>query len=57
MTFRQTKLYLALGSHLKVYTDSFQFSPAEVCSMLPAHVRESQSVGSLEHSIVNGMHN
>ncbi len=41
----KTKLYLALGSHLKVYTDSFQVSVAEAWNRLPAHVRESQSIG------------
>ncbi len=41
----KTKLYLAPGSHLKVYTDSFQFSYAEAWNRLPAHVRESQSIG------------
>ncbi len=41
----KTKLYLAPGSHLKVYTDSFQFSSAEAWSRLPAHVRENQSIG------------
>ncbi len=41
----KTKLYLAPGSHLKVYTDSFQFSAADAWNTLPAHVRESQSIG------------
>ncbi len=41
----KTKLYLAPGSHLKVYTDSFQFSSAEVWNRLSAYVRESQSIG------------
>ncbi len=41
----KTQLYLAPGSHLKVYTDSFQFSSAEAWSRLPAHVRENQSIG------------
>ncbi len=40
-------LYLALGSHLKVYTDTFQFSSAEAWNRLPAHVRKSQSIWCL----------
>ncbi len=41
----KTKLYLAPGSHLKVYTDGFQFSSAEAWNSLTDHVRESQSIG------------
>ncbi len=41
----KTKLYMSSGSHLKVCTDSFQFSSAEAWSRLPAHVRECQSLG------------
>ncbi len=40
----KTKLYLASGSHLKVYTDSFQFSSSDAWNRLPAHVRETQSI-------------
>ncbi len=41
----KTKLYLARGSHIKVYSDSFQFSSTEAWNRLPAHVRESQYIG------------
>ncbi len=44
----KAKLYLAPGSHLNVYTDSFQFSSDETWNRLPAHVRESQSIGVLK---------
>ncbi len=44
----KTKLYLAPGSHLKVYTDSFEFSSAEAWNKLPASVRESVSLGAFK---------
>ncbi len=37
----KTKIYLALGSHLNIYTDNFEFSAAEAWNKLPASVRES----------------
>ncbi len=44
----KTKLYLALGSHLKVYTDSFEFLAAESWKKRPASVRESISLGAFK---------
>ncbi len=44
----KTKLYLASGSHLKVYTDSFEFSAAEAWNKLAATVRESISLGAFK---------
>ncbi len=44
----KTKLYLAPGCHLKVYTDSFEFSAAEAWNKLPAIVRESISLGTFK---------
>ncbi len=44
----KTKLYLAPGSHLKVYTDSFEFSAAEAWNKLPASVRESNSLSAFK---------
>ncbi len=41
----KTNLYLASGSHLKVYADRFQFSSAEAWNRLPTHVMESQYIG------------
>ncbi len=38
------KLSLAPGSHLKVYTDSFQFSSAEAWNRSTAHVSENQLI-------------
>ncbi len=44
----KTKIYLAPGSHLKVYTDSFKFSAAEALNTIPASVRESISLGAFK---------
>ncbi len=44
----KTKLYLAPGSHLKVYTDSYEFSTAEAWNKLPASVREGISLGAFK---------
>ncbi len=44
----KTKLYLAPGSHLKIYTDSFEFSAAEAWTKLPVSVRESISLGAFK---------
>ncbi len=42
----KTKLYMVPGSHLKVYTDSFEFSAAEAWNKLPASVVENISLGA-----------
>ncbi len=46
----KTKLYLVPGSHLKVYTDSLEFSAAEALNKLPASVRERISLGTFKSS-------
>ncbi len=51
----KTMLYLAPGFHLKVYTDSFEFSAAEAWNKLQASVRESISLGALRVAISNGI--
>ncbi len=44
----KTKRYLTPGSHLKVYTDSFQILAAEAWNKLPASVVESFSLGAFK---------
>ncbi len=48
----KTKLYLAPGSHLKVYIDSFKFSAAEAWNKLPTSVRERFSCGAFKSGYV-----
>ncbi len=44
----KTKLYLAPGSQLKVYTDSFEISAVEAWNKLPASVKDSISLGAFK---------
>ncbi len=44
----KTKLYLAPGSHRKVYRNSFEFSAVETWNKLPAGVRECVWLGAFK---------
>lgn len=46
----KTKLYLPTGANLKVYTDSFQYSAANIWNNIPAEVRQCESLAIFKQS-------
>ncbi len=46
-----SKLYMLTCKHIKVFTDSFQYSAGAVWNKLPVHVREAESSPALSRPI------
>ncbi len=51
------KLYLPTGSHLKVFTDSFQYAAGAVWNKLPVHVRETVSTPAFKSAYIKWFFN
>ncbi len=43
-----SKLYLPVGNHLKVFTDSFQYAACAVWNKLSVYIREDQSTSDFK---------
>ncbi len=52
-----SKLYLPIGNHLKVFTDSFQYAASAVWNKLPVHVREAESTPAFKSAYIKWFFN
>ncbi len=50
----KTKLYLPTGKHLKIFTDSFAYSAAEVWNTIPNNIRNCETIGAFKHAYLKG---
>ncbi len=48
----KTKLYLPTGKHLKIFTDSFAYSAAEVWNTIPNNIRNCETIGAFKHAFL-----
>ncbi len=46
----KTKLYLPTGEHLKMITDSFAYSAAEVWNTIPNNIHNCETIGGFKHA-------
>ncbi len=45
----KTKLYLPTGKYLKMFTDSFAYSAAEVWNTIPNNICNCETIGAFKH--------
>ncbi len=46
----KTKLYLPTCKHLKIFTDSFAYSAAEVWNTIPNNIHNCETIGAFKHA-------